>query len=168
MTVYTVGFAMVSTNGGSTYNCALNLAIKANAYAIRVMEVRAASVGVATGTAVGSSILNRYDSSTISGGASLTPSAAHEASDPASATVLYQTGVWNGSTVTPGTAVSVSGTARKFDLIADEKWHPPADMTVRPGSTLTLSAHNPITPGIYYFLSVFQVWFDEEDVERSD
>lgn len=167
MTAYTVGFAYTV---GSPYSISLNLAIKANDYAVRVVQIGGSFQYAQNTGGPANAIATRYEGSTISGGVLLTPSATREGSDPASATVRHQTGTWaggGGAPIVPGTAVSISGTPRQLNYFEDkEKWQPPAEIIVAPGSTLDFKPYS-IISGISAYFAFFQVWFDEEDVERS-
>lgn len=174
MTAYNVQFVYTSTfpGGETVYAAAGTWAIRAGIYPVRVIQLSssgAQSFNTTSGFSAVNVRVKRFSSSTISGGIPLTPIAGREGSDPASATVRYQpvTYNWNDSTVTPGSAVSVSGSGAELTQLGAEAWTPVVETVFAPGSVLQMSAIPFHYQGTTPFIIGFGITFDEERVSRS-
>lgn len=177
MTEYNIHVsATTSTNGSGhlIYTFPVMLAIRAGIFPIRLITVTAISGTVgpsSTGAySANNTSFNRHSAATISGGTALTPAAAREGSDDASATVRHGSATYNYTVggYTSVSSVSVSGTANEIVQLGanNQDWKAPCDLVIAPGSVWHFKGV-PSLPGYNVFLAGIDMWFDEERVTRS-
>ena len=132
--------------GGGTY--IRTVAIRAGSYAIKISKIEIIGEGQpfpSGASDTGNYYMYHYIASTISGANSLTLQPLREGASPASATVRYSTAAMftSGSNWSPGTAVSISGTAlpvgyEQVGVNQVSTYQPTNDILIAPGSVFAI------------------------------
>lgn len=173
MTSYSVNLAAVQGYPNSVY--IRRVLLRAGSYDIKIYSVQISMLyfNAANGvySAGGTSYFNHYIGSAISGGSSFTPVPMREGSAPSSASVVYQTATSGGTTFTPGTAVSVSGTPQHLVFepnVSPITYQPPSDVLISAGSVFEVAPIDQVTSiTANLIFSYVTIYFDEYHLVRS-